>query len=81
MVGVNRMEVKKVATTRNYEMFDKVWFTGSIFYVTTETYREGHSTDDRTKVYDDKGELIGTLRGYWFDFANKDLFICANKIK
>lgn len=71
------MEVKKVITSRNYEMFDKVWFTGSVFYVTTSLYREQNSTADRTKVFDEKGELLGSLLGYWFDFAGKDLFAFA----
>jgi len=67
------MEVTKVIITRNYSLFQKMFFEGTVFYITTP-YRRGSSTIDESDVFDEEGKLLGTIRGHWFDFANKTLF-------
>ena len=67
------MNVTKVKLLVDEALFGRVWFTGSIFYV-TEPYRSGSSTVDKCDVFNDKGEQVGAIGGYYFDFGNKKVF-------
>lgn len=67
------MEVTKIKITRDYALFNNVYFCGDEFYASS-TYRKSGSTIDVSDIYKDSGEFIGEIRGYWFDYANKTLF-------
>ena len=68
------MNVTKVKTTRNCAMFDKLWLKETVFYI-THPYRRGSSTVDLSDIFHGTEHcLLGTIRGYWFDYGNKTLF-------
>ncbi len=71
------MNVTKVELKVNQALFGKCYFAGTVFYVTAP-YRRGNSFEDRSDVFSDRGELLGAIEGYYFDFGNKEVFKESN---
>lgn len=68
------MEVTKVRLTRDYVLPGGVYFKDSIVYVSA-IYRRENSTVDIANLYDSDGAYVGDIKGHWFDFADKTLFV------
>ena len=66
-------EVTRVKTTRDYELFSSVVMSGTVLFI-GDLFRETGRTYDICNVFNDKGELLGAIRGNYFDFGNKTLF-------
>lgn len=68
------MEVTKVKITRNYVFNKRVYKKGSEFYV-SDAYRNINSSIDCSDIFDADGNRICFIKGHWFDFAGKKLFL------
>ena len=67
------MNVTKVKLAINQALFNKCYFKGKVFYI-TNPHRDFGSTIDFSKVFDESGELLGKIKGHYFDFGNKKVF-------
>nr|AKH46283.1 hypothetical protein [uncultured marine virus] len=67
------MEVTKVELSRDQTIFGRCYFAGAIFYITSP-YRRTGDFDDKRDVFNDLGDLLGTLYGHYFDFGEKSVF-------
>ena len=67
------MDVSKVQLSKDQALFGRCYFVGAVFYI-TRPYRRFGSTDDRSDLFDESGELLGTFSGNYFDFGDKKVF-------
>lgn len=70
------MDVTKVQLKKNQALFGKCYFAGAFFYITPP---HDIGSRDHSSVYDHKGDYLGAIKGWYFDFGNKDVFERVNE--
>jgi hypothetical protein len=72
------MEVTEIRITRNYSLADQVCFKSTLLFA-SGIYRNPNSTIDWCDLYNSSGVKICSIKGYWFDYAGKELFEKVNR--